>query len=102
MHPTAAATVNEALVLRVSRPNIPAAEVLDLVMRGRDCLLDDFLSQMVPPSPFALLVAEAVGDCMTAGEWIAFTANNANEASRQMWLREYVYSVLPKFAKRYG
>jgi hypothetical protein len=102
MHPSAAAIVNEALALRVSQPNIPVADVLDLVMRGRDYLLDDFLGHMVPPSPFALLVAEALGNCMTAGEWIEFTANNANDASRQMWLWEYVDSVLPKFAKRYG
>lgn len=86
MHPSAAAIVNEALALRVSQPHIQAADVLDLVMRGRDCLLDDFLGHMVPPSSFALLVAEAVGDGMTAGEWIAFTGNNANEGSRQAWL----------------
>jgi hypothetical protein len=36
MRLTAAATVNEALTLRVSQPHILVADVLDLVMKGRD------------------------------------------------------------------
>ena len=98
----AATIVNEALALRAAQPQVSAADVLDLVMKGRDCALDDFLGYLVPPSSFALLVAEAVGNCMTAGEWIAFTGNNPNRASRRMWLRAYTESVLPKFVKRYG
>ena len=102
MRANATAIVNEALTLRAAQPQVSAADVLDVVMKGRDCALDAFLGHLVPPSSFALLVAEAVGDSMTAGEWIAFTGNNPNRSSRQAWLREYAESVLPKFAKRYG
>ena len=49
--------VNEALARRNSHPQALAVDVLDLPVRGREYWLEDFLDHMVPPSPFALLVA---------------------------------------------
>jgi hypothetical protein len=77
----------EALALRKSHPNAPAADVLDLVMRGHaDLWPEDLFDHLAPPAPFGLLVAEAVTDCMTAAEWCAFTGPNANERVREAML----------------
>jgi hypothetical protein len=100
--PTAAVLVDEALALRNSHPHAPAVEVLDLVIKGRGVWLEDLFPHMVPPSPFALLVAEAMEDCMTAGEWQAFTGPNADERLRDEMRRQYEEAVLPKFVIRYG
>src|SRR5262245_15720230 len=97
----ALAIVNEALALRKSHPHAPAADVLDLLMRGREYWLEDFLDHMEPPAPFALLVAEAVGDCMTA-EWTALTGPHLDERARAGMRQVYNESVWPKFFKRYG
>jgi hypothetical protein len=51
-------------------------------MRGRENWLEDFFDHMEPTSPFALLVAEAVGDCMTAAEWRGMTGPNADPSVR--------------------
>jgi hypothetical protein len=96
------AVVNEALALRRSHPHAPAVDVLDLVIRGRDVWLEDFLDPMVPPSPFALLVAEAVGDCMTAGEWRGLTGLDADPRVRDALVQMYREAVWPKFVGRYG
>jgi hypothetical protein len=96
------AVVDEALALRASHPRAPAADVLDLVMQDHECWLDDFFEHMWPPSAFALLVAEAVGDRMTAGEWRAFTGPDADERLRDAMRHHYAESVWPKFVKRYG
>jgi hypothetical protein len=66
---TAAQLISEALAIRRSHPRAPACDALDLVMRGCMPWLEDFLDHLVPPAPFALLVAEAVDDCMTAAHW---------------------------------
>jgi hypothetical protein len=100
--PTVAAIVNAALALRASHPHAPAVGVLDLAIKGRGVWLEDFLEHVLPPSPFALLVAEAMGDCMMAAEWKAFTGPDANARVRDAMTREYATSVLPKFVKRYG
>jgi hypothetical protein len=98
----ALAIINEALALRASHPHAPAADVLDLAMQGHQFWLEDFFDHMVPPSPFALLVAEAVGDFMSTAEWKALTGASAAEKVRDAMHREYVNTVLPKFVKRYG
>jgi len=98
----ALAIVNEALALRVSHPHAPAADVLDLVMRGRKVWLEDFFDHMVPPAPFALLVAEAVDDCMTAADWRGLTGLNAEQRVRDALVQMYRESVWPKFGRRYG
>ena len=94
--------VAEALALLASHPHAPASDVLDLVIRDRDVWLEDLLDHMEPPSPFSLLVAEAVGDCMSSTEWRAFTGPQADERSREVMRREYRESVWPKFVERYG
>src|SRR5688572_2119665 len=94
--------VNEALALRRSHPKAPALDVLDLVIRGRGAWLENFLDHMMPPSPFALLVAEAVGDLSPAAEWIALTGSSADEKVRAAMRQVYAESVWPKFVKRYG
>ena len=50
------------MALRASHAHASAADVLDLVMQGRQYRLVDFGDHMLPPAPFALLVAEVVGD----------------------------------------
>ena len=97
--PTALSIVNEALALHASHPHAPAADVLDLVMKGRSPWLEDFFDHMVPPAPFALLVAEAVDDFMTATDWRGLTGPNADTRVRDALVQLYRESV---FVKRYG
>lgn len=99
--PIALAIVNEALALRASHGHAPAADVFDLVMRGRQFRLIDFGEHMLPPSSFALLVAEAVGDAMSAAEWEAFTGPNADANLRSTLQLQFALNVWPKFLQRY-
>lgn len=95
--------VREAVALRASHPHAPALDILDLVMRGRgDLWLGDLFEHMVPPSPFALLVAEAMGDASPAAEWQALTGPHAAPEVRDFMRQSYAESVLPRFSKRYG
>src|SRR5688572_32631435 len=102
IHASALAIVTEALALRASHPHAPAADVLDLVMNGRSPWLEDFLDHMEPPTPFALLVAEAVDDCMSSVEWRDLTGPNADPRVRDALVQLYRESVWPKFVRRYG
>ena len=56
----------------------------------------------VPPSRFALLVAEAVGDLSPTSEWKALTGPNVDEPVREAMRQSYAETVLPKFVRRYG
>jgi hypothetical protein len=85
-----------------SHPRVPAADSLDLLMKGRSPGLEDFLEYMVPPAPFAPLVAEAVDDCMSSAEWCALTGLDADDRIRDAMVRMYAESVWPKFVSRYG
>ena len=100
--PTALAIANEALALRVSHPHAPALDVLDLVMNRRSPWLEDFLECVVPPAPLALLVAEAVDDCMTTADWRGPTGPNTDPRVRDALVQLYRESVWPKFVRRYG
>jgi|SRR5512138_2802271 hypothetical protein len=97
----AQAIVSESLALRVSHGHASAADVLDLVMQGRQFRLIDFGEHMLPPSPFALLVAEAVGDAMSPAEWEAFTGPNADANLRSALQLQFALNVWPKFLLRY-
>lgn len=94
--------VQEALALRASHPHAPPLDVLDLVIRGREPWLDDLREHLIPPSPFALLVAEAFGDVSPADEWRALSGPNADPAVRAAMRRMYDECVLSKFVRRYG
>jgi len=98
----AQAIVGESLALRVSHPHASAADVLDLVMQGRQYRLVDFGEHMLPPAAFALLVAEAMGDHMTPAEWEAFTGPNADASLRATLQLQYALNVWPKFLERYS
>jgi hypothetical protein len=98
----AMAIVNESLALRVSHPHASAADVLDLVMQGRQHQLVDFGEHMLPPAAFALLVAEAMGDRMSPAEWEAFTGPNADANLRATLQLQYTLNVWPRFLERYG
>ena len=100
--PIGMAIVNEALALRESHAHAPAADILDLVMQGRQYRLVDFGDHMLPPAPFALLVAEAVGDRMSAAEWEAFTGPMADASLRATLQLQYALNVWPKFLERYS
>lgn len=99
--PVALAIVNESLALRASHGHASSADVLDLVMQGRQFRLLDFGEHMLPPAPFALLVAEAVGDAMSAAEWEAFTGPNADANLRATLQLQFALNVWPKFLQRY-
>jgi hypothetical protein len=99
--PIALAIVSESLALRASHDHAPAADVLDLVMRGRQFRLIDFGEHMLPPAPFALLVAEAVGDAMSAAEWEAFTGPRADANLRSTLQLQFALNVWPRFLQRY-
>lgn len=94
--------ISQALALRKSHPRAPAADVLDLVICGRSLWLEDFFHRMVPPDPFALLVAEAVGDFSPPAEWLALMDSHADERVRAAMRQSYAETVLPKFVNRYG
>jgi hypothetical protein len=99
--PIALAIVNEALALRTSHGHASAQAVLDLVMQGRQNRLLDFGEQMLPPAPFALLVAEAMGDHMSPAEWEAFTGPKADANLRSTLQLQFALNVWPKFLQRY-
>ena len=100
--PIAKAIIDESLALRKSHPHAPAADVLDLVMLGRQYRLVDFGDHMLPPLPFALLVAEAMGDHMSATEWEALTGPKADASLRATLQLQYALNVWPKFLERYS
>ena len=93
--------ISESLALRASHAHASATDVLDLVMQGRQYRLVDFGDHMLPPSPFALLVAEAVGDHMSSAEWEAFTGPKADASLRATLQLQYALNVWPKFLERY-
>jgi len=100
--PIAMAIVSESLALRASHGHASASDVLDLVMQGRQYRLVDFGDHMLPPAPSALLVAEAMGDHMTAAEWEAFTGPKADASLRATLQLQYALNVWPKFLERYS
>lgn len=92
--------VAEALVLRNSQPQLAAMEVLDQVMRRWYGRRVDFGEQATPPSPFALLVADAL-DCMPPSDWAGlwhWGHPNAQPFLLKLWVEE----VWPKFLVRYS
>lgn len=93
--------VQAALALRGSHPHAPPREVLDLVMRGTEDRLLDFGAHMVPPEPFAVLVAQAMGDPMTPDEWLAFTGPEADARLRSALRLQFTLNVWPLFLERY-
>jgi hypothetical protein len=99
--PIALAIISESLALRESHGHASAGDVLDLVMQGRQFRLIDFGEHMLPPAPFALLVAEAVGDAMSPAEWEAFTGPRADANLRSTLQLQFALNVWPKFLLRY-
>ena len=85
-----------------SHAHASASDVLDLVMQGRQYRLVDFGEHMLPPAPFALLVAEAMGDHMSAAEWETFTGPKADASLRATLQLQYALNVWPKFLERYS
>jgi hypothetical protein len=102
MDAVATAIVREALALSVSHPHAPAIDVLDLVMRGRHDLLLDFGSHMVPPDPFAIFVAQAMGDPMPPEDWAAFTGPEADPRMRAAMRLQFALNLWPLFLQRYN
>ena len=96
----------EALVLRNSLPELPelpelpALEVLDQVMRSRYGRHVDFGGLAVPPSPFSLLVVDAL-DCMPSSDW-AGPWRCGHPRVQPFLLRVWHTEVWPKFRVRYS
>jgi hypothetical protein len=93
--------VQAALALRRSHAHAPPQEVLDLVMQGSAGHLLDFGTHMVPPDPFAVLVAQAMGDPMTPDEWLAHTGPEADARVRSALRLQFALNVWPLFLERY-
>jgi hypothetical protein len=100
--PVALAIVQESLALRASHGHASAEDVMDLVMQGRQYRLVDFGEHMLPPAPFALLVAEAMDDHMSPAEWEAFTGPKADANLRATLQLQFALNVWPKFLQRYN
>jgi hypothetical protein len=89
--------------LRVSHGHAPALDVLDLVMRGHHGKPIGFGAEGVPPSEFALTVAEAFDSVMTRAEWLAWTGVGADPQARAFWLiKVWPIEAWPKFCQRYS
>jgi len=102
MHPVtpAVAIVAEALVLRRHEPRITALAVLDRVMRGRHGQQIDFGTLATPPSPFSMLVAEALDGGMRASDWAGLWRHNSHPKLRSTLMSIWVREVWPKFIVR--
>jgi hypothetical protein len=92
--------VAEALVLRNTRPDLPALDVLDQVMRSRYGRKVDFGELATPPSPFSLLIADAL-DCMPPSDWAGLWRCGHPNA-RPFLLKLWADEVWPKFVVRYS
>ena len=106
MHPIsvnpAVVIVAEARTLRNSQPVLPAGQVLDHVMRGRYGRRIDFGVLATPPSPFALLVAEAFDGGMLASDWASLWRCNSHPKVRATLLQIWTDEVWPRFVVRYS
>lgn len=98
---TAHAIAAEALALRASHPRAPVADVLDLVMRGRDCRVIDFGELADPPHPFALLIAEAFDTVMTPRGWTGMIAR-CDAGQRAGLIGVWRAQVWDLFLRRYS
>ena len=96
------AIVADAIALRRSHPAVPALDVLELVMRGRQAVPADFGPDGLPPADFALLVAEAFDRGMVPAEWRAWTAHDADAQLRAGLLVVWRADVWPLFVARFG
>jgi hypothetical protein len=75
--------------------------VLDLMMQVRHRRRYDIGPNMLPPAPFAYLVAEAVGGPMSASEWESVCRQLDPRALAHMRVT-CVPDAWPKFMKRYS
>jgi hypothetical protein len=102
--------VQAAVSLGRSHPHAPPLDVLDLVMRGREGQMLNFIEVGVrhasladPSSPFGQLVAAALDRGMEPEDWISLTSDRADAHLRErlldLWRDEVMEST---FAKRYG
>ena len=94
--------VAESRSLRNSQPSLPAVEVLDHVMPGRYGRRIDFGELASPPSPFSLLVAEALDGGMLASDWAGLWRCNSHLKVRAALTQIWADDVWPKFVVRYG
>jgi hypothetical protein len=97
--PTARAIVSRCLVRRLENDREPALDTLDQVLLGQDVLAADFGGDVIPPAPFALLIAAAF-DTRRAEQWEKMAAADPAEqrALLVLWERE----IWPRFVARYG
>jgi len=91
-----------ALLLRLQHPDWPAVEVIDQVMRGRTGRWIDFGDLALPPSPFALLVAEAFDRGMEPSDWEGLLRSTAPPRVRELLLQIWADEVWPNFCVRYS
>lgn len=94
--------VAEALVLRRSRPQLSAIQVLDEVMRKRHGRPVDFGELIKPPAPFAFLVAEALDRGMERSDWEGLWNSRSRPDMRPFLLDLFADEVWPKFVVRYS
>lgn len=101
--------ISDAISLSTSHPHAPAADVLELVLRGRRGQVLDFEdpgallgSLAAPGGPFGQLVAAAFDSAMTPHEWRLFTGPDAHPKLRMACLMAWRSDVVPKMAFQHG
>ena len=91
-----------ALLLRKSRPDLPALEVLDHAMHGRYGRRIDFGDLATPPTPFAMLVVDALDGGMPLCDWEGLWRCDWEGKVRPFLLKVWAEEVWPKFLVRYS
>jgi hypothetical protein len=96
------ALADSALALRRSHPNVPPSEILALVLQDRCVCFDYFYETTAPPDPFAMLIAEAVGEGGRVAEWVRLSQPGIHPSVQAQQVLEFRRVVWPVFARRYG
>lgn len=94
--------VASARLLRKVQPELPALELLDRSMRGRHGRRIDFGDLATPPSPFALIVAEAFDGGMRPCDWAGLLQSRSHPRILEVLMEVWWNEVWPKFVVRYS
>lgn len=102
-HSEAMAIVRATLALRQSHPSVPALEVVDLAVDGRqhsDSSFDDADAPggdwTDPGGPFGAVLAEAFGSTLSVGQLQEWVNEGPDAAAAAAW-----QEAIDRFAERY-
>lgn len=92
----------EAAALRRSHPQAPAADILELVFKGRSLDAGGFADLAADPaSSFGQLIAEAFDRGMTPQDWRSMTGPQADPRLVEALMEIWGTYVLPRFFARH-